>query len=36
MQKWFSSGKISCVRAKVVTFGQKGCIRAKVVVFGQK
>ena len=35
-QKWFFSGKIGCVRAKVVTFGQKGCIRAKVVVFGQK
>ena len=33
-------GKIGCIRAKVIvfgqcgSFGQSGCIRAKVVVFG--
>ena len=41
-QKWLYSGKIGCIRAKMVVFGQSGCIRikwsysGKVLVFGQK
>ena len=34
-QKWLHSGKIGCIRAKVVVFGQSGCIHANVVVFLQ-
>ena len=39
---WLYSGKISCIPAKVVLFGQSGCFlkngfsRTKVVVFRQK
>ena len=35
-QKWLYSGKMGCIRAKVVVFAQSICIRPKVLVFGQK
>ena len=41
-QKWLCSCKSSCIRAKVVVFGQNGSfpvevvVIRKVVVFGQK
>ena len=35
-ENMFDSDKSSCIRAKVVVFGQSDCIREKVVVFGQK
>ena len=40
---WLYSGKVCCIRAKGIVFGQSGCIcanvvifRTKVTVFGQK
>ena len=34
-QNWLYSGKIGCIRTKMVVFGQGGCFRASVFVFGQ-
>ena len=35
-QKWFSSGKSGCIRARCLYLGKNRCVWAKVHVFEQK